>query len=76
MFIPKKGHKLQKVKTVSGLMKVSLWGKFHPRVGRGSKMSAGSFVLIALTWRDNMQGGREMEGGGWTANAENHKSFL
>lgn len=22
-------------------------------------MLAGSFVLIALTWRDNMQGGRE-----------------
>lgn len=39
-------------------------------------MLAGSFVLIALTWRDNMQGGREMGGGGWATNAENHKSFL
>ena len=28
-------------------------GKFHPRVSGGSKMSAGKFVLIALTRRDN-----------------------
>lgn len=37
-------------------------GKFHPRVGGGSKMSAGKFVVIALTWRDNAQGGREIVG--------------
>lgn len=28
-------------------------GKFHPRAGGGSKMSAGKFVLLALTWKDN-----------------------
>lgn len=35
-------------------------GKFHPRAGGGSKMSAGKFILLALTWRDNVRGGRVM----------------
>ncbi len=37
-------------------------GKFHPCVGGGSKMLAGKFVLIALTCRDNVQGGRVIGG--------------
>lgn len=37
-------------------------GKFHSRNGGGSEMSAGKFVLIALTQTDNVRRSREIGG--------------